>query len=149
MQILDLVGVLATFPRLFQCIWNLEPCFPAVIIIIFLPNSTIQLTIFLLHTFIQSVFLDVRSSRYQSSHDYLQAINYWSYLMQLSLAPNVPVEQLLWQEHYVSYQSHWQTGWSCQYNQANHPDLCSLLESLLHNLELDDVISRVELSWTS
>ena len=40
---------------------------------------------------------------YLNPNDYLQAICYRSNLMQHSLPPNVPVQQLLGQEQYASY----------------------------------------------
>jgi len=54
-QISEVLGVLAASPRSFWCISNLEPYCLGWIIIMFIPNSTIQLTIFLLHTLIQAL----------------------------------------------------------------------------------------------
>jgi len=51
----ELLGVLAESQRLFRCILNLEPYSPGVIIKMFISNSTIQLSIFLLHTLIQAL----------------------------------------------------------------------------------------------
>jgi hypothetical protein len=46
-----------------------------------------------------------------------------------SLATNVQLQQLLQQVQYVSYLSVWQSGWTCQHNQLNPVDLCTVLES--------------------
>jgi len=85
---------------------------------------------------------------YRNPHFYLRSICYRSYLVRHSLARNVPVQQLLWQVLYASSHSVWQLGWTRQYNQTNHADLWTLLESPLHILELEDVISIVESSCT-
>jgi len=69
--------------------------------------------------------------------------------MQHSLGPNVLVQQLLWLLDYASNQSVWQSGWPHHKNQTNHLDLCTLLESPPHILELEEVISVVESSSTS
>jgi len=145
----ELLGVLDASPRVFQCTSNLEPYSPEVIIIMFISNSTLQLTIFCTPWFRHCNF-NTQSSRYLNPHDYLQAIRYSFYLMQHhSLAPNVQVQQLLWQVQYASYQSVWQPGWTRQHNQPNHEDLCTLLESPPHILEVEDVISIVGCSCTS
>jgi len=119
-----------------------------VIIILFIANYTIQLTIFLLHTIIQAVWLNIQSSRYLNPHDNLQAICIQSYLMQHSLAPNVLVYQFLQQVQYAADQSFWQPGWTRQYKQRNDTEPCTVLESPLHTLELQDVITIVESSCT-
>jgi len=103
MQLSELLGVLAVSARLFWCISNLEPSSLGVIIIMFMSNSTIQLSIFLLHTLMQALYLNIQSSRYLNPFDHLQARCYRFYLMQHSLAPNVPVQQWLRQEQYESY----------------------------------------------
>jgi len=136
-------------PGVFRCISNLEPYCQGVIIIMFISNSTIQLTIFCTPWFRHCNF-NTQSSRYLNPHDYLLAIRYQLYLMQhYSLAPNVQVQQLLWQVQYASYQSIWQFRWTRQHNQPKHPDLCTLLETPLHILEVEDIISIVRSSCTS
>jgi len=95
------------------------------------------------------IVTNIQSSRYFNPHDYLQTIRYWFYLMQRSLASNVPVEQLLRLVQYAWYQSVWQPGWTRQCIQPNPADLCSLLELPQHILELEDVISIFESSCTS
>jgi len=52
---LKLLGVIAVSPIACQWTSNLEPSPPEVIMIMFISNSTIQLTIFLLHTLIQTL----------------------------------------------------------------------------------------------
>jgi len=144
MQISELLGVLAASARVCRCTSNLEPYSTWVIIIMFIFNSTIQLTMFCTPWFRHCNF-KTQSSRYLNPHDYLQAIRYRFYMMQhYSLAPDVQVQQLLRQVQYASYQSVWQPGWTRQHNQPNHADLCTLLESPRHNLEVEDVISIVE-----
>jgi hypothetical protein len=54
-KILELFGVFAVSPTAFQCTSNLEPSLPEVNMIMFISNSTIQLTTFLLHTLIQAL----------------------------------------------------------------------------------------------
>jgi len=148
MQISELLGVWATSLRRFRCISNLEPYSPRVIIITSISNSTVPLTLFLLHTLIQALPLNIQSSRYLNPHDNLQPICYRCYLIQHSLAPNVPVQQLLRQVQHATYQSVWQPGWTRQHNHPNHEALSTLLESPPHILELEDVISIVESSCT-
>jgi len=92
---LELLGVLATAPRLFQCILNLEPYSLGVIIILLISNSSIQLPIFLLHILIQALQLNTQSSTYLIPSDYAQSTHYHSYLMQHSLTPNVLRQQWL------------------------------------------------------
>jgi len=104
-ELLGVLGVLAVSPRLIRCTSNQEEYTPEVIFIMFKSNSTIRLTIFLLHTLIQACKFNIQSSRYLNAHDYLQAIRYRFYQMQHSLAPTVPVQQLLRQVQYASYQS--------------------------------------------
>jgi len=50
---------------------------------------------------------------------------------------------------YALYQSVWQPGWTCQHNQPNHADHCTLFESPPHMLGPQEIISIVECSWTS
>jgi len=64
--------------------------------------------------------------------------------MQNSVAANEPAQQLLQQVQDVSYQSVCKPGSTRQYNQHNHVDLCTLLESPPHILELQDVICNVQ-----
>ena len=149
MQMSELLGVLAASPRVFRCTSNMEPYSPGVIIILFISNSTIQLTIFCT-PWLRYCNFNTQSGRYLNPHDYLQAIRYRFYLMQhYSLAPNVQVQQLLWLVQYASSQSVWQPGWTRQHNHPNHEDLCTLLESPLHILEVEDVLSIVKSSSTS
>jgi len=68
------------------------------------------------------IVTNIQSTMYQDANDYLQAICYRFYLKQHSLAPNVPVQQLLSQVQYASYQSAWQPRWTCQHNQRNNAD---------------------------
>ena len=144
MQILVKLGVLGTFPRLLWFTLNLEPYTLGVIIIMFISNSTIQLTIFLLHTLIQTLKLNMQSSSYLNPHDILETIRYRFYLMWHFLAPNVPVQHVLQHVQYASYQSVWQPRWTRQHNQPHHADICSVLESPTHIHEQEDVISIVE-----
>ena len=53
-QIPELFGVWAASPRRFQCILNLEPYSPGVIITMFISNSTIQLTNYLCPALLES-----------------------------------------------------------------------------------------------
>jgi len=148
-QISELLGVLAASPRVLRCTSNLQPYSPGVIIIMFISNRSIQLTIFCTPWFRHCNF-NTQSSRYLNLHDYLQAIRYQFYLMQhYSVAPDVQVQQLLPQVQYASYQSLWQPGWTRQHNQPNHADLCTVLESPPHILEVEDVICIVGSSCTS
>ena len=149
MQIVELLGVMAASPRVVRFTLKLEPYSPGVIIIMFISNSTIQLTIFYTPWFRHCSF-NTQSSRYLKPHDYLKAIRYWFNLMQhYSLAPNVQVQQLLWQVQYASYQSVWQSGWTRQHNQPNYGNLCTLLESPQNILEVQDIISIVQYICTS
>jgi len=148
-ELLGVLGVLAVSPRLFRCTLNLEAYSPEVIFIMFKSNSTIRVTIFLLHTLIQACKFNIQSSRYLNPQDYLQGIRYWFHEMQHCLAPNVPVQQLLRQVQYAFYHSVWQPGWTHQHNQPNHADLCTLLESPPHIVVLQDVISIDQSSCTS
>ena len=149
MQISEILGALAASPRVFRCTSNLEPYSPQVIVIMFISNSPIQLTNFCTPWFRYCNF-NTQSSRYLNPHDNLQAIRYWFYLMQhYSLPPNVQVQQLLRQVQYASYQSVWQPRWTCQPNQPNYVDLCTLLESPLHILDVENKISIVEYSCTT
>jgi len=61
---------------------------------------------------------------------------------------NVQVQQSLQQVEYVSYQSIWQPRYTHPHNHLNHADLCTLLESPPHILEVEDVISIVGSSCT-
>jgi len=143
-QILELLGVLAMSPREYQCSSNLELYSPGVNIIFFISNSSIQLTILCTPWFRHCNF-NTQSSRYLNPHDYIQAIRYWFYLMQhYSLAPNVQLQQLRQQVQYASYHSVWQPGWTRQHNQPNHADLWTLLESPLHKLDVENVLSIAE-----
>jgi len=139
-QISERMGILATFPRPFLCTSMLEPNSPGLIIIMFISNSTIWSTIFHLHTLIQAYMFNIQSSRYPHRDNYLQAVWYRCYVMQNSLSLIVWVPQLLWQVQYVCYQSLWPAGKTSRYNQRGHADLCSLWESLPHNLEVQNVI---------
>jgi len=148
-QILELLGVLAASLRVFRCTSKLEPYSLGVIIIMFISNSTIQLTIFCTPWFRHCNF-NTQSSRYLNPHDYLEAIRYRFYLMQhYSLAPNVQVQQLLWQVQYASNQSVWQPGWTRQQYQPNDADLYTFLESPPPILEVEEVMSTVGTSCTS
>jgi len=101
-QISELLGVLAASPSVFWCTSNLEPYSPGAIIIMFISNSTIQLTIFCTPWFRHCNF-NTLSSRYLNPHDYLKAIRNWFHLMQhYSLTSNVQVQQLLRQVQYGS-----------------------------------------------
>jgi len=84
-------GLLAAFRRLFRCISNLKPYFPGLIIIMFISNNKIQFAIFLQRTLIQALQLNIQCSMYLNPHNYLHVICYWFFLMQHSVAPNVPV----------------------------------------------------------
>ena len=149
MQISELLGVLATSLRVSRFTPNLELYFPRVIIVMYISNSTIQLTIFCTPWFWHCNF-NTLSSRYLNPHDYLQAIYYWFYLMQhYSLVPNVQVQQLLQRVQYASFQSIWQSRWTRQHNQPKHADLYTLLESPPHISEFEDVMSIAEPSCTS
>jgi hypothetical protein len=148
-QVLKLLGVLAASERVLWCTSNLEPYSPGVIIIMFISNGTIQLTIFCTPWFRHCNF-NIQSSKYLYPHDELQAIHYRFYLIQqYSPAPNVHVQQLLLQVQYASYQSVWQPGWTRQHNQPSHADLCTVWVSPPHNPEVEDVISTVGSSSTS
>jgi hypothetical protein len=76
----------------------------------FISHSTTLLTIFLLHTLIQAMKPNITSSMNLNPDDYLQAICYQSKWMQQSPASNVPAQQLLQQEYFISYQSVLQPG---------------------------------------
>jgi hypothetical protein len=54
-EIAEQLGVLAASPKLFQRISNLKPYSPEVIIVMFISYSTIQFTIFLLHSMIEAL----------------------------------------------------------------------------------------------
>jgi len=148
-ELLGVLGVLATSPRQFQCTSNLEAYSLGVIYTMIRSNSSIRLTIFLLQTLIQACRFNIQSSWYLNPHDSLQAIHYRFYQMQHCLVTNVLVQQMLRQVQYGSYQSFWQSGWTCQHNQPNHMDLCTLLVSPPHILKLEDVGSIVQSSWTT
>jgi len=145
-QILELfeeLGVLSMSPTVFRYASNLEAYSPGYGLIMFMSNCTIQLIIFILHTLIRTLQLNMQSSRYLNPHDWLQAIRYQFNLMQHSLAPNVPVQQSLQQGQFASYQSVWQPRWTQQHNSPNQGDPCTLFESPPHILNLEDVIPIV------
>jgi hypothetical protein len=148
-QIAELFRVLATSLRVFKCTSNLEPCSPGVIIILFISNGTIQLTIFCTSWF-RHCNINTQSSMYLNPHDYLQAIRFWFYLMQhYSLAPILQVQQLLRQAQYASYQSVSHPGWTSQHNQPNNGHLCTVFESPPHSLEVEDVVFIGGSSYTT
>jgi len=70
MQISEVLGILAASPRLFQHTSNLEPYSLEVTITMFMSYGTIRLTIFLLHTLIPALDLNIHTSRYLNPHDY-------------------------------------------------------------------------------
>jgi len=69
--------------------------------------------------------------------------------MQHSPAPNAPVKLCLQWVHYASYSFVWQPRWTRQHNQPNDEVLCTLLESPLHILELEDRFPGIESSCIS
>jgi len=71
----------------------------------FMSNGIIQVTIFLLHTWFQTLQLNIQSHRYLDPHDHIQPIHCRLYLMQHSLTRNVLVQQLLRQVQYACYHS--------------------------------------------
>jgi len=146
-QYWESLGVFAISPRLFRCISKLELNCLGVSIIIFIWNTAVQFGIFVLHTLIQLLKLNIPSSRYPIPYGYLQAIRNRSYLMWHCLVLNIPVQQLLQQVQIVLSQSVWQPGWLHQYNPPYHNNHCTALESPLHILEHKDIISIVESPW--
>jgi len=148
-ELLGVLGVLAASPRLFWWTMNLAASSPGVINIMFMSYSTSRLTIILLHTLIQACKFNIQSSRYLNPQDYLQAIHYQFYQRQCSLASNVPVQQMLQQGQYASYQCVWQPEWTRQHNQPNYADRWTLLESPPHILQLEDLISIARSVCTS
>ena len=149
LEVLRVLGVLAASPRLFRCTSNLKAYSPGEMFILLNQNSTIWVTIFVLHTLIQACKFKIQSSRYLNPHDYLQSIHYRLYQMQYSLATNVPVKQLLRQVQYASDESVGQPGWIRQHNHPYHADLCTLLQLPPHILVLEDIISIVQSSCTA
>ena len=116
----------------------------------FLSNSTIRYTIPHLHTWIwHSNWTDIQSGRYLNWHDNLQVIHYRCPRLELSPTRSVLVQLMLPRVQYAYYSFVWQPRWSCQHNQPNHEDLCTLLESPAHILELVVIIPIVEYFCTS
>ena len=149
MQSAELLGVFTTTPRVFWYTSNLQPYSPRLIIVMFISNSTIQLTIFCKPWFRHCHF-NTQSSRYLNPHDHLQARRYRFYqMLHHCLAPILQVQQLLRLVHYASYHSFWQPRWNRQYNPPNHADIWMLLESPPHMLVIENAISIVACSSTS
>jgi len=148
-QISELMSELAASATILRCTSILVLYSLGLNIIMFISNGTIQLNIFLLHTFIPVLEFNIQSSRYLNPHDYFQGIQYQFYRMQHSVAPYLPVQQLLWQVPFACYQSVWQPGWTRQHNQPNHADLCTLFKSPPHIVVIEHIRSFVECSCTA
>jgi len=148
-QISDPLGVLAMTPKWFWCILIPELYSPGEIIIMYVLNSTIQLTIFLLHILIQILSLHILSSTYLYQQDWLQARCDQYHLIKHSFTQNLSVQQLLRQVQNAFYQSVWIRRSTYQHNQLNHAVLSALLESPPHNLEIEYVIFTLESSYTT